>query len=189
MPPKSLRRSRALDSEDDEPVRSGTPVSTAPNDGKRARRTLNQDRDTSSPDTVDRASDNEEQPPPERKPVITNGFLTNKPKHQPGAIVRIKLTNFVTYTSAEFFPGPNLNMVIGPNGTGKSTLLVAMATLAANLSKQCVKPSRILITAHTNVAVDRVLLGLQESGFKGAPFSKVAPLGQESQHLLFISCI
>lgn len=46
--------------------------------------------------------------------------------HQPGSIVRVKLTNFVTYTNAEFFPGPNLNMVIGPNGTGKSTLVCAI---------------------------------------------------------------
>jgi structural maintenance of chromosomes protein 5 len=45
---------------------------------------------------------------------------------QPGAIVRVKLTNFVTYESAEFLPGPNLNMVIGPNGTGKSSLVCAI---------------------------------------------------------------
>jgi hypothetical protein len=47
-------------------------------------------------------------------------------EYKPGAIVRIKVTNFVTYTSAEFFPGPKLNMVIGPNGTGKSTLVCAI---------------------------------------------------------------
>ncbi|OCL06970.1 P-loop containing nucleoside triphosphate hydrolase protein [Glonium stellatum] len=46
--------------------------------------------------------------------------------HQPGSIVRVKLTNFVTYTSAEFHPGPSLNMIIGPNGTGKSTLVCAI---------------------------------------------------------------
>nr|POE59340.1 structural maintenance of chromosomes protein 5 [Quercus suber] len=46
--------------------------------------------------------------------------------HQPGAIVRVKLTDFVTYTQAEFHPGPNLNMIIGPNGTGKSTLVCAI---------------------------------------------------------------
>lgn len=46
--------------------------------------------------------------------------------HRDGAIVRVKLTDFVTYTSAEFFPGPRLNMVIGPNGTGKSTLVCAI---------------------------------------------------------------
>jgi DNA repair ATPase RecN len=43
-----------------------------------------------------------------------------------GSIVRVKLKNFVTYTAAEFHLGPSLNMVIGPNGTGKSTLVCAI---------------------------------------------------------------
>ena len=47
-------------------------------------------------------------------------------KYQPGSIVRVELKNFVTYTAVEFFPGPSLNMVIGPNGTGKSTLVCAI---------------------------------------------------------------
>ena len=47
-------------------------------------------------------------------------------RHQPGSIVRVKLANFVTYTAVEFLPGPRLNMVIGPNGTGKSTLVCAI---------------------------------------------------------------
>lgn len=46
--------------------------------------------------------------------------------HQPGSIVRIKMKNFVTYTAAEFKCGPSLNMIIGPNGTGKSTLVCAI---------------------------------------------------------------
>jgi chromosome segregation ATPase len=46
--------------------------------------------------------------------------------HQPGSIVRIKVKNFVTYTAAEFKCGPSLNMIIGPNGTGKSTLVCAI---------------------------------------------------------------
>ncbi|RMZ71017.1 structural maintenance of chromosomes 5 smc5 [Pyrenophora seminiperda CCB06] len=45
---------------------------------------------------------------------------------QRGSLVRVKLTNFVTYTAAEFHLGPSLNMVIGPNGTGKSTLVCAI---------------------------------------------------------------
>jgi hypothetical protein len=49
-----------------------------------------------------------------------------KDAHQPGSIVRVKLTNFVTYTAAEFHLGPSLNMIIGPNGTGKSTLVCAI---------------------------------------------------------------
>ncbi|KAF2839956.1 putative ABC/SMC5 protein [Patellaria atrata CBS 101060] len=46
--------------------------------------------------------------------------------HKPGSIVRVRMTNFVTYTSAEFQLGPSLNMIIGPNGTGKSTLVCAI---------------------------------------------------------------
>jgi chromosome segregation ATPase len=34
--------------------------------------------------------------------------------------------NFVTYTKATFSCGPGLNMIIGPNGTGKSTLVCAI---------------------------------------------------------------
>ncbi|KAI0125214.1 P-loop containing nucleoside triphosphate hydrolase protein [Xylariales sp. AK1849] len=57
---------------------------------------------------------------------ITNGSSHGGNGYQPGAIVRVKLTNFVTYENAEFFPGPNLNMIIGPNGTGKSSLVCAI---------------------------------------------------------------
>lgn len=56
--------------------------------------------------------------------ALANGLIQNA--HQPGSIVRVTLTNFVTYTKAEFHPGPNLNMIIGPNGTGKSTLVCAI---------------------------------------------------------------
>lgn len=45
----------------------------------------------------------------------------------PGAIVRVACENFVTYDAVEFFPGPYLNMIIGPNGTGKSTVVCAIA--------------------------------------------------------------
>jgi chromosome segregation ATPase len=50
---------------------------------------------------------------------MNNGF-------QPGAIVRVTVENFVTYEKAEFLPGPHLNMVVGPNGTGKSSLVCAI---------------------------------------------------------------
>ncbi|KAF2458103.1 P-loop containing nucleoside triphosphate hydrolase protein [Lineolata rhizophorae] len=47
-------------------------------------------------------------------------------KHQPGSIIRVRVKNFVTYEAAEFNLGPSLNMIIGPNGTGKSSLVSAI---------------------------------------------------------------
>ncbi|KAH7926802.1 P-loop containing nucleoside triphosphate hydrolase protein [Leucogyrophana mollusca] len=44
----------------------------------------------------------------------------------PGSIVRIQLSNFVTYDWVEFRPGPYLNMILGPNGTGKSSIACAI---------------------------------------------------------------
>ncbi|KAI9817554.1 MAG: Structural maintenance of chromosomes protein 5 [Pycnora praestabilis] len=88
-----------------------------------------------------RARYNDNLPEASNSPLLPNGYLAERngasdsksavggrsmEKHHPGSIVRVKLTNFVTYTSAEFFPGPSLNMVIGPNGTGKSTLVCAI---------------------------------------------------------------
>ncbi|KIW22816.1 uncharacterized protein PV07_11077 [Cladophialophora immunda] len=124
MAPRSARRSRAPDSDDDE-SRPNTPSSTAPNDSKRIRRHAN-------------AVEDEDESPTQPAPAVLNMRKTHvvadggkdenarATGHHPGAIVRVKLKNFVTYTSAEFFPGPNLNMVIGPNGTGKSTLVCAI---------------------------------------------------------------
>ncbi|OCF43921.1 hypothetical protein I317_02191 [Kwoniella heveanensis CBS 569] len=44
-----------------------------------------------------------------------------------GSITRIKMTNFMTYDHVEFNPGPHLNMILGPNGTGKSSIAAAIA--------------------------------------------------------------
>lgn len=120
------RSSPESDEEDsDSNSRESTPISTAPNDRKRARVSI-------EPST--RLSPRLETA--RRQRPLHNGDsleqddrkfgLAPKRKHQPGAIIRVTLTNFVTYTSATFYPGPNLNMVIGPNGTGKSTLVCAI---------------------------------------------------------------
>lgn len=56
----------------------------------------------------------------------SNGAGFTDDDYQPGAIVRVSVQNFVTYEKADFLPGPHLNMVIGPNGTGKSSLVCAI---------------------------------------------------------------
>ncbi|XP_052777305.1 structural maintenance of chromosomes protein 5-like [Mya arenaria] len=52
-----------------------------------------------------------------------------------GSIVNIKLENVLTYDDVEFTCGPHLNVIIGPNGTGKSTIVCAICLgLAGKLS-------------------------------------------------------
>ncbi|XP_012264932.2 structural maintenance of chromosomes protein 5 [Athalia rosae] len=43
-----------------------------------------------------------------------------------GTIISIRVENFVTYDNAVIKPGRNLNVIIGPNGTGKSTIVCAI---------------------------------------------------------------
>ncbi|CDO95694.1 unnamed protein product [Kluyveromyces dobzhanskii CBS 2104] len=51
---------------------------------------------------------------------------SNLDEFQPGAVIKLKLTNFVTYALTEFHLSPSLNMIIGPNGSGKSTFVCAI---------------------------------------------------------------
>ncbi|XP_074669278.1 structural maintenance of chromosomes protein 5 isoform X1 [Strix aluco] len=49
-----------------------------------------------------------------------------RPSFVEGSIVRIYMENFLTYDVCEVRPGPNLNMIIGANGTGKSSIVCAI---------------------------------------------------------------
>ncbi|KAI9004177.1 P-loop containing nucleoside triphosphate hydrolase protein [Gaertneriomyces semiglobifer] len=61
------------------------------------------------------------------EPGLASAKRERESLYAPGAIVRMRLKDFVTYDQVEFQPGPNLNMIIGPNGTGKSSLVCAIA--------------------------------------------------------------
>uniref|UniRef100_A0A8C8D022 Structural maintenance of chromosomes protein 5 n=1 Tax=Oncorhynchus tshawytscha TaxID=74940 RepID=A0A8C8D022_ONCTS len=43
-----------------------------------------------------------------------------------GSIIRITMQNFLTYDHSIVHPGPNLNMIVGANGTGKSSIVCAI---------------------------------------------------------------
>ncbi|KAG6844359.1 hypothetical protein H0H87_007540 [Tephrocybe sp. NHM501043] len=60
------------------------------------------------------------------KPAPRMKTLPRDKGYIPGSIVRIQLKNFVTYDSVEFSVGPYLNMILGPNGTGKSSIACAI---------------------------------------------------------------
>ncbi|KAF9209114.1 Structural maintenance of chromosomes protein 5 [Haplosporangium sp. Z 27] len=53
--------------------------------------------------------------------------IPDKLEYQHGSILKVSMKSFVTYEYCSFTPGPNLNMIIGPNGTGKSTIVCALA--------------------------------------------------------------
>lgn len=44
-----------------------------------------------------------------------------------GAIMNLRMKNFLAYDDAIAIFGPRLNVVVGPNGSGKSTLVCAIA--------------------------------------------------------------
>eukprot|EP00240_Pyramimonas_obovata_P000067 CAMPEP_0118947068 /NCGR_PEP_ID=MMETSP1169-20130426/45317_1 /TAXON_ID=36882 /ORGANISM="Pyramimonas obovata, Strain CCMP722" /LENGTH=1143 /DNA_ID=CAMNT_0006893203 /DNA_START=136 /DNA_END=3568 /DNA_ORIENTATION=+ len=43
-----------------------------------------------------------------------------------GSVLRVKMVNFMTYGNVEFVPGRRLNLILGPNGTGKSSFVCAI---------------------------------------------------------------
>lgn len=113
------RRRRVPDPEssdegDDSPASTDSKESGA---SKRAR--TGQDNSQLSDDDLDQSTMN-------GTGLRQNGNGQSEDGFQPGAITRVKVNNFVTYEDAVFNPGPNLNMVIGPNGTGKSSLVCAI---------------------------------------------------------------
>ncbi|MCJ1266256.1 Structural maintenance of chromosomes protein 5 [Lobaria immixta] len=123
------RRRRASESDGDgEPDSSALASSSSQGSTSNKKARLNFSRDASQ-STLRTGLLSNENSTHSSNTLLQAETLHSKPsprKHQPGSIVRVKLTNFVTYTAVEFHPGPSLNMVIGPNGTGKSTLVCAI---------------------------------------------------------------
>ncbi|KAK5994971.1 Structural maintenance of chromosomes 5-like protein [Cladobotryum mycophilum] len=118
MSPSSSRRRRRADSEDEDdsdPDRSRSSPKAEDSSPKRPRLDYDSDTEPEAETNGGRSS---------RSQREVNGVSLND--FQPGAIVRVSVENFVTYEKADFFPGPHLNMVIGPNGTGKSSLVCAI---------------------------------------------------------------
>ncbi|TWU77063.1 Structural maintenance of chromosomes protein 5 [Metarhizium rileyi] len=117
MPPLSSRRRRRSEmqgAEDSDGVRNSV-GSQAYDSPKRRRLDFDSDTDGDAGPSA---------PASGQVNGVSNGDIMRD--FQPGAIVRVTVQNFVTYEKADFFPGPHLNMVIGPNGTGKSSLVCAI---------------------------------------------------------------
>ena len=88
---------------------------------------------------------------------VADRFRLNE--HQRNALTNIALW----HVNPETRP---VCLVHGPFGTGKSQLMVAMLHLILKLrqTEGGLANARVMVSSHTNIAVDRVCLGLVESG-------------------------
>ncbi|GAA5826271.1 hypothetical protein JCM11251_007234 [Rhodosporidiobolus azoricus] len=83
-------------------------------------------------DDYEETGEEDENEDPEQEKVVDfshekQQLIRDNTGYVTGSIVRIACHSFLTYDNVEFRPGPALNMIIGPNGTGKSTIACAIA--------------------------------------------------------------
>ncbi|KAK4514210.1 54S ribosomal protein L2 mitochondrial [Mucor velutinosus] len=96
----------------------------------------NGDAEMNGDDSMESGDDNDDaeganaspsEPAPEMRNLDLKPLEADVDGFVEGSIVKLTLTNFVTYDYCEIAPGPHMNMIIGPNGTGKSTIVCAIA--------------------------------------------------------------
>uniref|UniRef100_A0A3Q3MHI9 Structural maintenance of chromosomes protein 5 n=1 Tax=Labrus bergylta TaxID=56723 RepID=A0A3Q3MHI9_9LABR len=58
--------------------------------------------------------------------IFEGGGTVREGNFVEGSILRITMRNFLTYDHSVVLPGPNLNMIVGANGTGKSSIVCAI---------------------------------------------------------------
>lgn len=83
-----------------------------------------------------------------------------------GAIYRVKLHNFMSYTDAEIVdPGPQLNCIIGANGTGKSSIVCALCVGLGGPLKITERGDKISACVHGGGSVKDSQGNLIDSGY------------------------
>lgn len=81
----------------------------------------------------------------------------------PGSIRKIEVKNFVTYSHVELYPGPHLNMIIGPNGTGKSTMVAAIILGLGGTPKVVGRGTKISEFVKHNCQTAVITISLQDN--------------------------
>ncbi|KAG8772659.1 Structural maintenance of chromosomes protein 5, partial [Serendipita sp. 405] len=90
-----------------------------------------------------------------------------KDGYLPGSIVRICCEHFLTYDFVEFSPGPHMNMILGPNGTGKSTIACAIC-IGLGFSVSVLGRAEVL-TAFVKHGYDKGFVEIELKGPLGKP--------------------
>ncbi|GAN09223.1 P-loop containing nucleoside triphosphate hydrolase protein [Mucor ambiguus] len=131
-------------------------------------------------DDAERSSASSSEPTPamrnlDLKPleVDTDGFVE-------GSIVKLTLTNFVTYDYCEIAPGPHMNMIIGPNGTGKSTIVCAIALGLGGSPALLGRAKDINEFVKTGEDESTILIELKKVGIRNVTISRSFKKGSKS---------
>ncbi|ETO04669.1 hypothetical protein RFI_32726 [Reticulomyxa filosa] len=64
-----------------------------------------------------------------KRPRTSSSSVTKEGGYARGAIRELRVHNWMTYDDVDLRPGPGLNLVIGANGSGKSSLVCALAVV------------------------------------------------------------
>lgn len=93
-----------------------------------------------------------------------------KDRYVTGSVTRIKLIDFMTYDFVEFNPGPHLNMILGPNGTGKSTIAAGIAIglgfkpeVSAPACRSCISAERCQVMGRATDLKSYIKQGKEEA--------------------------
>ena len=78
----------------------------------------------------------------------------------------MKLESFLTYDDVEIFPGPRVNLVIGPNGTGKSSIVCALCLGLAGKPKMLGRAAKIGSFVKHGAESGMIQLELKNTGEK-----------------------
>ncbi|KRZ25568.1 Structural maintenance of chromosomes protein 5 [Trichinella pseudospiralis] len=100
----------------------------------------------------------------------------------PGAICSIKLENFMIHDKFLMHPGPDLNMVFAPNGTGKSAILCAVCLVFGGTPKIIGRSARVEDYIKWNRNEARIHVEIASEVKKREKFSLIIRKQGKTQH-------
>ena len=106
-----------------------------------------------------------------------------------GAIVKIRLENFVIYKLTEFHLSPSLNMIIGPNGSGKSTFVCAVCLGLAGKPEYIGRAKKIEDFVRNNTQSCKISIFLKNDYGKLSQSTKLRNFIQKNQDIIEVKRI